>query len=134
MGVPKATLPFGPETMLQRVVRVLGGVVAPIVVVAARDQQQIGLDREIKRNAPERNLCLKPGVASLYPFDQRHDIVLTDRADNLDPVGRQSGGKECGGVHRDDRLEPACLVVEEGDGFVGVEVRRIDVDPPFLGM
>jgi molybdopterin-guanine dinucleotide biosynthesis protein A len=38
MGVPKATLPFGPETMLQRVVRLLGTVVAPIVVVAAREQ------------------------------------------------------------------------------------------------
>lgn len=38
MGVPKATLPFGPETMLQRVVRLLGIVVAPIVVVAAREQ------------------------------------------------------------------------------------------------
>ena len=38
MGVPKATLPFGPETMLQRVVRLLGTVVAPIVAVAAREQ------------------------------------------------------------------------------------------------
>jgi molybdopterin-guanine dinucleotide biosynthesis protein A len=38
MGVPKATLPFGDETMLQRVVRLLGSVVNPIVVVAARDQ------------------------------------------------------------------------------------------------
>jgi molybdopterin-guanine dinucleotide biosynthesis protein A len=38
MGVPKATLPFGPETMLQRVVRLLDTVVAPIVVVAAREQ------------------------------------------------------------------------------------------------
>ena len=38
MGVPKATLPFGPETMLQRVVRLLGTVVSPIVVVAAREQ------------------------------------------------------------------------------------------------
>ena len=38
MGVPKATLPFGPETMLQRVVRLLGAVVAPIVIVAAREQ------------------------------------------------------------------------------------------------
>jgi molybdenum cofactor guanylyltransferase len=37
MGVAKASLPFGPETMLQRVVRVLSSVVAPIVVVAARD-------------------------------------------------------------------------------------------------
>jgi molybdopterin-guanine dinucleotide biosynthesis protein A len=38
MGAPKATLPFGPETMLQRVVRLLATVVSPIVAVAARDQ------------------------------------------------------------------------------------------------
>jgi molybdenum cofactor guanylyltransferase len=38
MGAPKATLPFGPETMLQRVVRLLSGVVSPIVAVAAREQ------------------------------------------------------------------------------------------------
>jgi molybdopterin-guanine dinucleotide biosynthesis protein A len=38
MGSPKALLPFGPETMLQRVVRLLGSVVTPIVVVSARDQ------------------------------------------------------------------------------------------------
>jgi molybdenum cofactor guanylyltransferase len=38
MGVPKATLRFGDETMLQRVVRLLGAVVSPIVVVAAREQ------------------------------------------------------------------------------------------------
>jgi molybdopterin-guanine dinucleotide biosynthesis protein A len=38
MGSPKALLPFGPETMLQRVVRLLGVVVAPIVVVAAPTQ------------------------------------------------------------------------------------------------
>jgi molybdopterin-guanine dinucleotide biosynthesis protein A len=39
MGTAKALLPFGPETMLQRVVRLLSGVVAPIVVVAALDQE-----------------------------------------------------------------------------------------------
>ncbi len=39
MGMPKATLPFGPETMLQRVVRLLGTKVAPIVAVAAQDQE-----------------------------------------------------------------------------------------------
>jgi len=38
MGVAKATLPFGPETMLQRVVRLLGTTVSPIAAVAARDQ------------------------------------------------------------------------------------------------
>jgi len=35
MGSPKALLPFGGETMLQRVVRLLGAVVSPIVVVGA---------------------------------------------------------------------------------------------------
>ena len=39
MGAPKATLPFGPETMLQRVVRLLATTVSPIVAVAARDQE-----------------------------------------------------------------------------------------------
>ena len=39
MGVAKATLPFGPETMLQRVVRLLGTVVSPIVVVGAGSQE-----------------------------------------------------------------------------------------------
>ena len=38
MGVPKATLPFGPETMVQRVIRLLGTQVNPIVTVAAADQ------------------------------------------------------------------------------------------------
>jgi molybdopterin-guanine dinucleotide biosynthesis protein A len=38
MGSSKALLPFGPETMLQRVIRILGGVVSPIVAVAASDQ------------------------------------------------------------------------------------------------
>jgi molybdopterin-guanine dinucleotide biosynthesis protein A len=39
MGVAKANLPFGPETMLQRVVRLLATTVSPIVAVAARDQE-----------------------------------------------------------------------------------------------
>ena len=39
MGSPKALLPFGSETMLQRVVRVLGTVVSPLVVVAAAGQE-----------------------------------------------------------------------------------------------
>jgi molybdopterin-guanine dinucleotide biosynthesis protein A len=39
MGLPKATLPFGPELMLQRVVRLLSTVVRPIIVVAAPNQE-----------------------------------------------------------------------------------------------
>jgi molybdopterin-guanine dinucleotide biosynthesis protein A len=38
MGRPKAWLPFGPERMLQRVVRLVREVVGPVVVVAAPGQ------------------------------------------------------------------------------------------------
>jgi len=39
MGRPKAWLPFGPERMLQRVVRLVGEAARPIVVVAAPGQE-----------------------------------------------------------------------------------------------
>lgn len=39
MGRPKAMLPFGPERMLQRVVRLVGEEARPIVVVAAPGQE-----------------------------------------------------------------------------------------------
>ena len=55
MGVPKATLPFGPETMLQRVVRLLGTVVSPIVVVAARDQLLPPLPDDVAVTRDERD-------------------------------------------------------------------------------
>jgi molybdopterin-guanine dinucleotide biosynthesis protein A len=38
MGRPKAWLPFGPELMLQRVVRLVGQAAGPVVVVAAPGQ------------------------------------------------------------------------------------------------
>jgi molybdopterin-guanine dinucleotide biosynthesis protein A len=39
MGRPKAWLPFGAETMLARLVRTLKEAVAPVIVVAAPDQE-----------------------------------------------------------------------------------------------
>ena len=54
MGLPKATLPFGPETMLQRVVRLLGTVVSPIVVVAAREQVLPELPQRVIATRDER--------------------------------------------------------------------------------
>jgi molybdenum cofactor guanylyltransferase len=47
MGTSKALLPFGDETMLQRVVRLLSAVVHPIVVVAAAEQSLPGLPAEV---------------------------------------------------------------------------------------
>ncbi len=70
MGVPKATLPFGNETMLQRVVRVLGTVVSPIVVVAAREQELPELPASVIVTRDERDQQgplegLRAGLAAL---------------------------------------------------------------------
>jgi len=54
MGTSKALLPFGDETMLQRVVRLLGSVVSPIVVVAATDQDLPALPVEVTVTRDER--------------------------------------------------------------------------------
>jgi molybdopterin-guanine dinucleotide biosynthesis protein A len=43
MGHPKLSLPFGTETMLARVVRIVGEVVSPVVVIAAAGQELPGL-------------------------------------------------------------------------------------------
>lgn len=47
MGRSKAWLPFGPEVMLQRVVRICSEVVKPIVVVAAREQDIPSLPHDV---------------------------------------------------------------------------------------
>lgn len=47
MGQSKAWLPFGPEVLLQRVVRVLSTVVSPVVVVAAQEQELPELPAEV---------------------------------------------------------------------------------------
>ncbi|MFM2094221.1 MAG: hypothetical protein RIS70_1345 [Planctomycetota bacterium] len=47
MGQPKADLPFGGETLLERVVRRLAAVVSPVVVVAAPDQSLPGFTTEV---------------------------------------------------------------------------------------
>jgi molybdopterin-guanine dinucleotide biosynthesis protein A len=39
MGLAKATLPFGPELMLQRVVRLVSEIAQPVVIVAAPGQE-----------------------------------------------------------------------------------------------
>jgi molybdopterin-guanine dinucleotide biosynthesis protein A len=54
MGMSKALLPFGAETMLQRVVRILSGVVSPIVVVAAAGQELPALPRDVIVTQDER--------------------------------------------------------------------------------
>jgi molybdenum cofactor guanylyltransferase len=54
MGSSKALLPFGPETMLQRVVRLLSETVSPLVVVAAASQELPALPRDVIITRDER--------------------------------------------------------------------------------
>src|SRR5438445_12995555 len=54
MGLPKATLPFGPELMLQRVIRLLRSIVQPIVVVVAPGQELPSLPSDVLLARDER--------------------------------------------------------------------------------
>ena len=64
MGVPKPTLPFGREMMIERVLRLLGEVVHPLIVVASPGQQlpplparvQVARDRREGRG-PLQGIC-----------------------------------------------------------------------------
>ncbi len=83
MGAPKATLPFGPETMLQRVVRLLGTVVAPIVVVAAREQMlpELPDDAIITRDEREQRGPLEGLRAGLRALPDSVDIAYVTSCD-----------------------------------------------------
>jgi molybdopterin-guanine dinucleotide biosynthesis protein A len=83
MGVPKATLPFGPETMLQRVVRLLGTVVSPIVVVAAREQSLPKLpdDVSVTRDEREQRGPLEGLRAGLKALPNSVDIAYITSCD-----------------------------------------------------
>src|SRR5437763_13722434 len=65
MGRPKAWLPFGGELMLPRVVRLLGEVVAPLVVVAAPGQDVPPLPPGVEMvRDPERGRGPLQGLAA----------------------------------------------------------------------
>jgi len=83
MGVPKASLPFGPETMLQRVVRLLGTVVSPIVVVAAQEQPLPKLpdDVTITRDEREQRGPLEGLRAGLRALPNSVDIAYVTSCD-----------------------------------------------------
>ena len=54
MGSSKAMLPLGNETMLQRVVRLLGTIVGPVVVAAAPGQMLPGLPADVSVTRDEQ--------------------------------------------------------------------------------
>ena len=83
MGTPKAMLPFGPETMLQRVVRLLGAVVTPIAVVAAREQDLPDLPPSVIVTRDERDARgplegLRAGLKALPPTIEAAYVTSCD--------------------------------------------------------
>jgi molybdenum cofactor guanylyltransferase len=83
MGYPKPLLPFGPELMLQRVVRLLGEVVSPIVVVAAPEQALPELPPEVllARDEREGRGPLQGLLAGLTPLVGRVDAAYVTSCD-----------------------------------------------------
>ena len=83
MGFSKAWLPFGDETMLGRVVRIVRSVVDTVVVVAAADQELPTLPAEviIVRDAhPDRGPLqgLLAGLSALSPTIDRAFVASCD--------------------------------------------------------
>jgi molybdopterin-guanine dinucleotide biosynthesis protein A len=83
MGRPKAWLPFGGELMLPRVVRRLGEVVAPVVVVAAPGQDVPPLPAavEIVRDEREGRGPLEGLLAGLTALDGQADAAYLSSCD-----------------------------------------------------
>jgi molybdenum cofactor guanylyltransferase len=83
MGRPKAWLPFGGEAMLGRVVRLLGEVVSPIVVVAAPGQDVPPLpgDVAVVRDEEEGRGPLQGLAAGLAALEGRADAAYLSSCD-----------------------------------------------------
>jgi len=83
MGRPKAWLPVGDEVMLQRVVRVVGEVVGPVVVVASPGQDVPPLPGgvELVRDAAEGLGPLVGLVAGLAALEGRADAAYLSACD-----------------------------------------------------
>jgi molybdopterin-guanine dinucleotide biosynthesis protein A len=83
MGQPKAWLPFGPELMLERVVRILSEVVSPIVVVAAQGQDvpRLPADVAIARDEHEALGPLAGLAVGLAAMGDRVDAAYASSCD-----------------------------------------------------
>jgi molybdopterin-guanine dinucleotide biosynthesis protein A len=83
MGRAKAWLPFGGEVMLQRVVRILGAVVKPIVVVAAPEQEVPPLcaDVQLVRDKEKGHGPLEGLAAGLAVLREQADAAYLSSCD-----------------------------------------------------
>ena len=112
MGTSKALLPFGPETMLQRVVRLLGTVVSPLVAVAAAGQPLPALPPEVIVTRDEREARgplegLRAGLKALPPHVEIAYVTSCDVPLLVTAFARKMI----------DLLEDHDIVVIEIDGF-----------------
>jgi len=83
MGRPKAWLPFGRERMLQRVVRLIGTVAQPVVVVAASDQElpELAPDVAIVRDSIAGRGPLQGLAAGLTALTDTVELVYATATD-----------------------------------------------------
>ena len=83
MGRPKAWLPFGNELMLPRVVRILAGVVSPVVVVAApgQDLPPLPASVEVVRDRAEGRGPLEGLGSGLESLCNRADAAYLSACD-----------------------------------------------------
>jgi molybdopterin-guanine dinucleotide biosynthesis protein A len=88
MGRPKAWLPLDAETLLQRIVRLVGQVAHPVVVVAAAGQPLPDLPADVWIVRDERNNAgplegLRAGLAALAAANAAHDRVRDSVRDGV---------------------------------------------------
>ena len=83
MGRPKATLPFGGETMLARVVRLLGEAVDPVVVVTAAGQALPELPPHVEVLRDRRENCgpLEGVAVGLQAIARKADAAFVTGCD-----------------------------------------------------
>ena len=83
MGRPKAWLPFGPEVMLQRVIRLIATVAQPIVVVAApgQDLPELPCGASIVRDEISGRGPLQGLAAGFGAFGDAVDLVYATGTD-----------------------------------------------------
>ena len=83
MGTSKAHLQFGAETLLQRIVRIMGEVLDPLVVVAANGQELPILDVKVMicRDKNEGQGPLEGLAAGLEALKERCDAVFLSSCD-----------------------------------------------------
>jgi molybdopterin-guanine dinucleotide biosynthesis protein A len=83
MGAPKDSLPFGTESMLQRVVRLLGETVQPVAVVARTGQQLPALPSSVLIAHDRRQDCgpLEGLAAALECLQPYAEVVFVTACD-----------------------------------------------------